>query len=220
LVPAFHHAVFHSTSEHRAVVNIGGIANITDLPLAGDVRGFDCGPGNVLLDEWILESRGLAYDDDGAWAASGKVIPVLLDALLDHEFFKLAPPKSTGRDTFNFAWVKRTLAGGEAQADVQATLLELTAVSIARSMKTHCAGASEAYVCGGGAHNRALLARLAALLPDKQVGLTNQLGVAADWVEALAFAWLARQTLTSQPGNLPVVTGAKGLRVLGAIYPA
>lgn len=220
LVPAFHHAVFHSAESHRAVVNIGGIANITDLPPTGDVRGFDCGPGNVLLDEWIMESRGLAYDEGGAWAASGRVIPALLDALLAHEFFKLAPPKSTGRDTFNFAWVKRTLAGGEAAVDVQATLLELTAAGIAQSIQTHCTRSKEVYVCGGGAHNRTLIARLAALMPGKQIGITDQLGVAADWVEALAFAWLAQRTLTNQPGNLPAVTGAKGLRVLGAIYPA
>jgi len=219
MVPAFHHAMFHVADAHRVIVNVGGIANITDLPPADEVRGFDCGPGNVLMDEWIMDSRGLAYDESGAWAASGRVIPALLNALLAHEFFKLTPPKSTGRDTFNFAWVKRTLTGQEAPADVQATLLELTAAGIAQSIKAHCAGAREVYVCGGGAHNRALLARLVTLLPDKQVGVTDRLGVAADWVEALAFAWLARQTLTNQPGNLPAVTGAKGPRVLGAIYP-
>lgn len=220
LVPAFHRAVFHTADAHRVVVNIGGIANVTSLPPTGDVRGFDCGPGNVLLDEWVMESRGLAYDDQGTWAATGRVIPALLDVLLAHEFFKLAPPKSTGRDTFNLAWVRRALGGNEDPADVQATLLELSATSIARSIQAHCTGAREVYLCGGGAHNRELMARLAALLPGKQVGVTDQLGVAADWVEALAFAWLARQTLSNQPGNLPAVTGAKGLRVLGAIYPA
>ncbi len=220
LVPAFHHAVFHSAGAHRAIVNIGGIANITDLPPAGEVRGFDCGPGNVLMDEWIMESRGLAYDEGGAWAASGRVIAPLLDTLLAHAFFKLTPPKSTGRDTFNFAWVKRALAGTETPADVQATLLELTALGIAQAIQKHCTGAREVYVCGGGARNLALLARLAALMVDKHVGFTDQLGVVADWVEALAFAWLARQTLANKPGNLPAVTGAKGLRVLGAIYPA
>jgi anhydro-N-acetylmuramic acid kinase len=220
LVPAFHHAVFHVADVHRAVVNIGGIANVTDLPPVGDVRGFDCGPGNALLDEWIMESRGLAYDDHGTWAASGMIIPALLDELLAHAFFTLAPPKSTGRDIFNFAWVRRLLAGDEAPADVQATLLELSAVSIAQAIKTHCTHAAAVYVCGGGARNRALIARLAALLPGKQIGITDQLGVAADWVEALAFAWLARQTLANRPGNLPAVTGASGLRTLGAIYPA
>lgn len=220
LVPAFHRHVFGSASEHRSVVNIGGIANITQLP-PGDIGdGFDCGPGNALMDEWICANRGDAYDAGGAWAASGTVIPRLLDTLLSHEFFVRLPPKSTGRDTFHLAWVRRALSGNENAADVQATLLALTTEGIARGIEACCAGTQAIYVCGGGAHNTALMARLAARLPQCRVVATDVLGVGADWVEALAFAWLARQTLLRRPGNVPAVTGAQGPRVLGAIYPA
>ena len=220
LAPAFHLHAFGSPVEHRAAVNIGGIANITDLPPGGIAAGFDCGPGNALMDEWITTNLGRAYDDNGAWAASGSVLPKLLNTLLAHEFFARTPPKSTGRDMFNLAWVRRALSGREAAADVQATLLALTAASIARDMEHHCAGIQAVFVCGGGAHNDALMARLAMLMPDKRVANTSAIGVDADWVEALAFAWLARQTLLREPGNVPGVTGAKGPRILGAIYPA
>jgi anhydro-N-acetylmuramic acid kinase len=220
LVPAFHLHAFGSATEHRAVVNIGGIANITDLPPGSIAAGFDCGPGNALMDEWISANLGRAYDDNGAWAASGMVIPDLLNTLLTHEFFARQPPKSTGRDTFNLAWVRRALSGNEPADHVQATLLALTADSIAQSIEKHCPRAQSVYVCGGGAHNSVLMARLATLLPGKRVSNTGVIGVDADWVESLAFAWLARQTLQSKPGNVPSVTGAKGPRILGAIYPA
>jgi anhydro-N-acetylmuramic acid kinase len=220
LVPAFHLHAFGSTIEHRAVVNIGGIANITDLPPGGVAAGFDCGPGNTLMDEWIMANLGRAYDDNGAWAASGHVLPELLNTLLTHEFFARKPPKSTGRDTFNLAWVRRTLSGNEAAADVQATLVALTADGIAQGIDRHCAGTQSVYVCGGGARNGTLMTTLASLMPHKRVTSTGTIGVDADWVEALAFAWLARQTLLREPGNVPSVTGAKGPRVLGAIYPA
>jgi len=220
LVPAFHLRAFGSGREHRAVVNIGGIANITDLPPGGVAAGFDCGPGNALMDEWIAANLGRAYDDNGTWAATGAIIPALLDTLLSHEYFACAPPKSTGRDCFNLAWVRRALSGNESAVDVQATLLALTANSIAQGVKQHCPGAQALYVCGGGAHNGALMAKLAARMPDLRVATTSTIGVDADWVEALAFAWLARQTLLREPGNVPGVTGAKGPRVLGAIYPA
>jgi anhydro-N-acetylmuramic acid kinase len=220
LVPAFHLHAFGSATEHRSVVNIGGIANITDLPPGSVAAGFDCGPGNALMDEWTAANLGRAYDDNGAWAASGVVAPQLLDTLLAHEFFTRPPPKSTGRDTFNLAWVRRSLSGTEAAADVQATLLALTARSIAQGVQKHCAAAQAVFVCGGGAHNGALMAQLAKLMPDKLVANTHVIGVDADWVEALAFAWLARQTMLREPGNVPSVTGAKGPRVLGAIYPA
>ncbi|MEQ1774419.1 MAG: anhydro-N-acetylmuramic acid kinase [Burkholderiales bacterium] len=220
LVPAFHLHAFGSATEHRAVVNIGGIANITDLPPGSVAAGFDCGPGNALMDEWISANLGRAYDDNGTWAASGVVIPKLLNLLLSHEFFARQPPKSTGRDTFNLAWVRRALSGDEAAADVQSTLLALTAAGIAQGIEKNCAGAQSIFVCGGGAHNSALMARLATLLRGKRVSNTSAIGVDADWVEALAFAWLARQTLLRKPGNVPGVTGAQGFRVLGAIYPA
>ena len=220
LVPAFHWHAFGSTTEHRAVVNIGGIANITDLPPGSVAAGFDCGPGNALMDEWITANLDRAYDDNGAWAATGVVIPKLLNALLAHEFFARRPPKSTGRDLFNLAWVRRALSGDEAAADVQATLLALTADGIAHGVESYCPGAQSVFVCGGGAHNDALMARLSFLMPNLRVATTSTIGVGADWVEALAFAWLARQITLRLPGNVPGVTGAQGPRLLGAIYPA
>lgn len=220
LVPAFHRQLFHSAHEHRAIVNIGGIANITDLPAAGTVTGFDCGPGNVLMDEWISATLGAAYDRDGAWAATGRVLPILHKYLILNDFFGLTPPKSTGREQFSLTWVRHAISGNERPQDVQATLLELTAHSIAQAIGEYCAGAAAVYVCGGGAHNRMLMARLKALLAGRRVADTHALGLDPDWVEALAFAWLARQTLLRAPGNLPEVTGAKGPRILGAIYPA
>jgi anhydro-N-acetylmuramic acid kinase len=220
LVPAFHHAMFRHRGRHRAVVNVGGIANVTCLPATGKVTGFDCGPGNCLLDAWIQASRRKLYDAGGTWAASGRVVPRLLARLLAHPFLQRRPPKSTGREEFNLRWLRRLLFGNERAADVQATLLELTALSIASAVRRHCVSAREVFVCGGGARNRALLARLSALLPGKRVATTAALGIEPEHVEALAFAWLARQALKRRPGNLPAVTGARGLRVLGAIYPA
>jgi len=219
LVPAFHHAMFGSSRRSRAVVNVGGIANLTALPERGAVTGFDCGPGNVLMDAWIAQRRSSRYDANGAWAARGSVIPWLLRKLLLHPFLHRRPPKSTGREEFSLKWLSHRLTGNERAADVQATLLELTARTIARAVRTHAARAREIYVCGGGARNRVLLARLAALLPQKRVATTAALGLEPEHVEALAFAWLARQALKNRPGNLPAVTGARGPRVLGAIYP-
>lgn len=220
LVPAFHHALFHDPRQHRVIVNIGGIANLTNLPRVGDVTGFDCGPGNVLLDAWIADQRGETRDADGAWAASGRVIASLLEALAAHEFFSRPPPRSTGRETFNLAWVRRFLGGSEAPADVQATLTELTAGAIAHAVREHCIGAEQVFVCGGGARNRALVERIRSLLGGVMLDTTDALGVDPARVEALAFAWLARRTITGLPGNLPAVTGARGPRILGAIYPA
>ena len=211
--------MFGAARRSRVIVNVGGIANLTSLPARGAVTGFDCGPGNCLLDAWIREKRRKLYDARGAWAASGRVIPRLLTKLLAHQFIRRRPPKSTGRDEFNLQWVKRLLSGNESAADVQATLLELTAVTIASAVRRYCTGAREVFVCGGGARNRALLARLAGLLPGKRVATTAALGIEPEHVEALAFAWLAREALKCRPGNLPAVTGARGPRVLGAIYP-
>ena len=220
LAPAFHHAMFGSPGRSRAIVNIGGIANVTRLPARGAVTGFDCGPGNCLLDAWIQERRRRSYDARGAWAASGTVIPRLLRRLAALPFFRRRPPKSAGRREFNLLWVKRALTGKEKPADVQATLLELTAAGITHAVYAYCARTREIHVCGGGARNHALLVRLAALMPGRRITTTDALGVAPEHVEALAFAWLARETLKGRPGNLSAVTGARGPRVLGAIHLA
>lgn len=222
LVPAFHAHVLGDASRHRIIANLGGIANVTDLPPGGPVRGWDTGPGNMLMDAWIQRHRQQRYDRDGAWAASGTVNPELLGRLLAHPYLASPPPKSAGREQFNLDWLGNLLAQQPAIApqDVQASLLEFTAASLAHAIKNECRHAQEIYVCGGGAHNSQLMTRLAELLPGTRVATTAVLGIDPDWVEAMAFAWLARQTLHRQPGNLPAVTGARGPRILGAIYPA
>lgn len=222
LVPAFHEALFGEQRSYRAVLNIGGFSNLSLLAPDQPVRGFDCGPGNVLMDAWIQRQRGDSYDRDGAWAASGKVQLKLLEALLSAPFFNTQGPKSTGRELFNLDWLDQHLSKqpGYAEADVQATLLELTAISISKALLSAQSATEELLVCGGGAHNRTLMTRLAALLPDCAVNSTQTHGVPADWVEAMAFAWLAHCCLEGIPANRPSVTGANGLRVLGAIYPA
>ena len=223
LVPAFHAQALGNPSVHRVIANIGGIANITDLPVNSEVRGWDTGPGNMLLDAWIKRHRGTHYDHDGAWATSGSVDAGLLDLLAKHPYLKQPPPKSAGREQFNLNWLDATLASlGHAidPADVQATLLEFTATSLCDEVERECSTAKELYVCGGGAHNGTLMQRIHSRLPGGRVATTSALGIDPDWVEALAFAWLARQTLHHVPGNLPSVTGARGPRILGAIYPA
>lgn len=219
LVPAFHAFAFGNPQEHRAVLNLGGIANLTDLPPGGPVRGFDSGPGNMLLDAWIERHQGVAYDGDGAWAANGRVQPALLERLLAEPYFAAAPPKSCGREEFGLAWLEAQLSTNVEPVDVQATVLELTARSAIDAMHRWCGHPTALYVCGGGAQNLLLMQRLAELATPCRVAATDDLGLPADWVEAVAFAWLAKQTLKEQPGNLPSVTGAKGPRVLGAIYP-
>lgn len=220
LVPAFHQAVFSDSRKTRIIVNIGGIANLTVLPADGLVIGFDSGPGNMLLDAWAMKHLGKTYDDSGKWAASGNLIDELLQTLLSHRYFKLPPPKSTGRELFNLEWLEQHLKPDYRTADVQRTLLELTATSIAAAIISQDAAIDQIYICGGGAHNQTLLARLQQLLHPASIALTDELGISADWVEAAAFAWLAKQTTHRKPGNLAAVTGAKGPRVLGAIYPA
>ncbi len=220
LVPAFHAAAFRNPDHSRVIVNIGGISNLTWLPPTGIVTGFDCGPGNLLLDAWTQKHLGAPYDLDGAWSASGKALPDLLRSLLAHSFFAAQPPKSTGRDMFHLEWLSPLLPAQFSPEDIQATLLELTARTIADSIIRHCPDADEIFLCGGGAHNVALRKRLSGLLPNLPILLTDELGIDADWVEAAAFAWLAYQTWHKLPGNLPAVTGAKGPRILGAIYPA
>ena len=218
LVPAFHQAIFNSSHCHRVIVNIGGIANITSLEPGKAVTGFDCGPGNLLMDAWCHRHTGKVYDKEGAWAATGKAIPALLEKLLALQFFALPPPKSTGRDLFNLSWLESNLVGNELPQNVQATLLQLTVLSIANSILGYCQNVKEIFVCGGGARNSALIAHLKQALPEKKIALTDNLGVDADWVEGYAFAWLARQAILGLPGNLPAVTGANGERILGAVY--
>lgn len=220
LVPAFHQAMFSHPEIHRLIVNIGGIANITDLPVGNDVSGFDCGPGNMMMDAWCLRHTGARYDRNGSWARTGKVIDRLLADLLSFPYFALPPPKSTGRETFDLDWLLPYLTGREAAQDVQATLLQLTVRTIADSVRICCRTASELYLCGGGAHNDFLVTQLQQELSGYRINLTDVLGIDADWVEAFAFAWLARQSIERLPGNLPAVTGAAGRRILGAIYPA
>jgi anhydro-N-acetylmuramic acid kinase len=222
LVPAFHQAVFGLPGHTRVVANIGGIGNISVLHADGRVTGFDTGPGNVLMDAWISQHLGQAYDADGAWAASGKVIPALLTSLRADPFFALPPPKSTGRDLFNPAWLSTKLLPYDvaAAADVQATLAAFTASTLADAIKTHAPVVDAVYICGGGAYNHHLMQQLAQALPAATVTSTAALGVAPNQVEALAFAWLAQRFTQRQPGNLPRVTGASGSRILGALYPA
>jgi len=220
LVPAFHDYALRHPDIHRVIVNIGGISNLTNLPPNAATSGFDCGPGNLLMDAWCMQHMNEPYDDSGAWASSGKVLPELLEQMLDEPFFALSPPKSTGRDLFNIRWLKNKLNGKETAENVQASLLELTCRSIATAIQNHCFGAKEIYLCGGGAHNQALRERLTTLLPDKSVKTTSALGVDEDYLEAIAFAWLAQQTLHGKPANLPLVTGAKHPCILGAIYNA
>lgn len=222
LVPAFHAQVLQHPEAHRIIANIGGISNITDLPVNGTVRGWDTGPGNMLLDAWIQRHQGAHYDRDGAWAASGAISTDLLAALALHPYLQQSPPKSAGREEFNLAWLDATLVQlnhAPPPADVQATLLEFTAMSLCDAVSRECSNPQELYVCGGGAHNSLLMQRIAARLPGVRVTTTTELGIDPDWMEALAFAWLARQTLHQLPGNLPSVTGAQGPRILGSICP-
>jgi len=224
LVPAFHRALFSEPSLSRAILNIGGISNLTLLPAAaGPVSGFDTGPGNLLLDAWIGKHRSQPFDRDGEWARSGNCHDSLLECLLQHPYFAQPPPKSTGRELFSLRWLENLLRSdfqALAANDVQATLAEFTAATIAGALARFAPAMDEVSVCGGGAHNSFVMQRLAALLPDCRLNTTAALGLHPDWVEATAFAWLARETLEGRPGNLPGVTGARRPVVLGAIYPA
>ncbi|MED5598532.1 anhydro-N-acetylmuramic acid kinase [Janthinobacterium sp. P210006] len=221
LVPAFHQAIFNLPGHTRVLANIGGIGNISVLHADGTVTGYDTGPGNALMDGWALQHLGQPYDANGAWAATGQLIPALLAELLNEPYFALPAPKSTGRDLFHADWLNSKLASHPhaRPADVQATLTRLTAASLAQAIVRDGAQAETVYVCGGGAQNASLMAALAAELPGMTVESTQALGVAPSQVEALAFAWLAWRFTQRKPGNLPAVTGAQGLRVLGALYP-
>lgn len=219
LMPAFHAAVLRDPGEDRAVLNLGGIANLSLMPGQGEVRGFDTGPANGLMDAWCLVHRQLPFDRDGAFAAEGRVDPALLSALLADPWFALPPPKSTGRDQFQLQWLQKHL-GAQPPADVQATLCELSAATVADALLREMPGCERLLACGGGVHNPELMRRLAARLPGVTVASTASVGIDPDFVEAAGFAWLARETLAGRPGNLPAVTGARGPRVLGAIHRA
>ena len=220
LLPALHHALLRTPDEERAVLNLGGIANLTLLPRHGDVRGFDSGPANALLDAWCERHTGAAYDAGGAFAARGRSDDALLARLLAEPWFAQPPPKSSGREHFHLGWLQPQLRGDERAEDVQATLLELTAATVAAALHAHQPGTQRLLACGGGVHNPLLLQRIGARLPGVVVESTAAHGVDPDFVEAMGFAWLARETLAGRPGNLPAVTGARGPRVLGALYPA
>jgi anhydro-N-acetylmuramic acid kinase len=219
MLPVFHDQVFRSGAEDRVILNLGGIANITVLARGEHVSGFDTGPANRLLDAWILRHRGSAFDERGAWSSSGAVDADLLNRLLAEPYLALAPPKSTGRELFNMRWLEARLGQQVRRPqDVQATLLEYTAATVADAVQRHAPGAS-LYACGGGAHNSALLAALARRLAPARVATTAALGLDPDYVEAIAFAWFARRTLGGLPSSAPSVTGARGARILGGIYP-
>ena len=256
LVPAFHQAIFANANINRAIINIGGIANITYLGSAGlgtvglgitsqelndgEILGFDSGPGNMLLDAWVKANLGKDYDAEGAWSSTGVVLQPLLTSMLAEPYFALPPPKSTGRDLFDDAWLAKHLQAQDFRSpsssspdsrspdsrspdprpqDIARTLVALTAHTIVDVLMRYCNAVDEIYLCGGGARNSLLVADIQALLIDKKLATTDELGIGVDWLEALAFAWLAKQTIHNKPSNLPSVTGAKGLRVLGAIYP-
>lgn len=223
LVPAYHEMLFSSPDQCRAILNVGGFSNLSLLTPNQTTHGFDCGPGNVLLDSWILHKQGKAYDDKGFWAASAEPNAELLALFFNDPFFSKVGPKSTGRELFNLSWLEAKLIQfNQPVADVivQSTLLELTVKSIVQSLKQSQSHTHELLVCGGGAFNDELLVRLQRSLPTVQVKTTLAYGIPPEWMEAMAFAWLAYCCLTKIPANRPAVTGAKGLRILGAIYPA
>lgn len=220
LVPAFHAAVFRNARFHRVIVNLGGIANLTDLPPRGPVTGFDTGPGNILLDSWIAKKLGRDFDRRGALASRGRVLDRLLATMLAEPYFRRGPPKSTGRDLFGLGWLRRFDVTRYEVQDVQATLAELSARTIGNAIVRFCPDAAEVYLCGGGVHNTDLVGRIAQSLPGISIASTVRLGIHPDWVEAMAFAWLAKRRLNCETGSLSSVTGARNSRVLGAIYAA
>lgn len=222
LVPAFHQSYFSTPAEARCIINIGGIANITWLPGRPQepALGFDTGPGNALIDAWSHNQTGRLFDDDGHWARTGEINESLLEDMLSDAYFGRPAPKSTGKERFNISWVETVVARHPdvAPADIQCTLVELTARTIAMQLPE--ADQLKLFICGGGARNSFLLERLQNAAPAARIETTQVLGLDPQWVEGVAFAWLAMRTLGHEPGNLPAVTGASGDRILGAIYQA
>ena len=218
LLPVFHDQVFRTADEDRVILNLGGIANVTLLTRTAPLIGFDTGPASRLMDAWIAAHRGAEFDDNGRWAASGHCDAALLARLLDEPYFRLPPPKSTGRELFNLRWLRDKLGGTERRPqDVQATLLEFTAASVAQAVHDHAPGAS-LYACGGGAHNAALIEAIGRRVGPSPVSTTTVLGLDPDYVEAVAFAWFAQRTLAGLTSSAASVTGARGPRILGGIY--
>ena len=220
--PAFHKAFFSCAGESRCILNLGGIANITHLPADTNepITGFDTGPANALMDAWCMDQTGRAFDEDGAWAEEGEINQALLSDLLSDAYFSRQPPKSTGTEKFNLEWIKTQLRRHPdlSGADVQRTLLELTAVSVAQQLPQ--SPGTTIFACGGGAKNRILMRALQRTCSPARLASTDDLGLDPQWVEPAAFAWLASQTLSGKPGNVPEVTGAEGKRILGAVYYA
>ncbi|WP_018623262.1 anhydro-N-acetylmuramic acid kinase [Kangiella aquimarina] len=217
LVPAFHQAIFHEPEQDRVIVNLGGIANITYLPAQGEVLGYDTGPANTVMDQWIGLHQHKSFDENGQWASQGKVIPELLQELLSDDYFAQSYPKSTGREHFNLTWLKQFDVDSYAPEDVQATLLELTAKTVSQAIQQHTTDAT-VILCGGGAYNSALVDNLQQNLKGFTIQTSQEFGIAPDWIEAMAFAWLAHRCLNRLSGNLPAVTGAKRPTILGAIF--
>lgn len=222
LVPAFHRAMFAKEGECRVVLNIGGISNISVLYADGRTIGFDTGPGNLLMDAWVHQHHGLAYDADGMWAAQGRTHEALLASLCDEDFFIMPPPKSTGRDLFHLTWLQSKLPrfGELSPVDVQASLCSFTAVTISDAIAQFAPDCRTVYVCGGGAYNQTLMHQLAQRMPHREIDKTDSLGIAANHVEAIAFAWLAQRFVRGETANLSEVTAARGARILGALFPA
>lgn len=220
LVPAFHESVFRHPDSTRAVVNIGGISNVTWLPRGKRTLGFDCGPGNVLLDGWARRHLGTQFDEDGRWAAQGRIDAALLSRLMSEPFLDSPPPKSTGRELFSLDWLEQRLGSSYRAADVQATLTDFTARTIVGAIDRFCPSTDEIYLAGGGARNAALVGRIAALAGARPVAPTDALGVPTAHVESMAFAWLAMKCVRREPIDLTAITGARAPRVLGAVYPA
>ena len=218
LVPAFHRAVFSNPDENRVIVNIGGIANATVLHRKDRLSGFDTGPGNTLMDHWFRQHQPGAYDENGTWAQSGKYLPKLLSALLEHDYFSRPLPKSTGLEEFNLDWLSTCLIGNERPEDVQATLVELTVESISQSIKNNVPATDAVYLCGGGANNEYLINQLDNRLKPLPLYASDRLGLPVDWVEAVAFAWLAKERLKNRATNCPEVTGSSRELALGAVY--
>jgi anhydro-N-acetylmuramic acid kinase len=219
LVPAFHQQVFASQVRNRVIINIGGISNITYLKTDHKLIGFDCGPGNLLLDYWIQRNKNKKYDNQGKWASTGKIISNLLAEFMKEPFFRKKPPKSTGRDLFNSSWLETFNHKKHNPEDIQRTLLELTAVSINQSIERYCNEADEIFICGGGSKNIFLKYRLEQLTGLK-INDTETLGIPSQAVEAIAFGWLANESINNIPNNSPSITGSSGKRILGITHPA
>lgn len=220
LVPAFHEAVFRNPACYRVVLNLGGIGNVTVLKPGEETRGFDTGPANLLLDAWARRHLGKDFDQDGQWAGTGQLLSDLLAKMADHPYFARVPPKSCGAEEFNLEWLQTLLDGHESAADVQRTLVALTALSVTNGLEQWGGIPDEIYVCGGGARNPMVMMELGARMPTVKIQATDELGLPAESVESVAFAWLAYRHCQGESGNLPAVTGASGPRILGASYPA